>query len=297
VNKRLKTARHHWWPEGLSEFWADKDGCTNCMAWDGKVIRLQPEKFGHIGSGHHIKFSEENPWNTSIEEEFGEADTDFPFLANWLLGLEKRTGDPIANLNKRLLAQSLPSERRRQLAQCLASLIVRSPRSRNNIQREVEYFQKRFGVKDIRVDKLLIAANMRGCQEVFSQTIESSGQFSVLFTDSQEFIFGDGFLHNFPPRADEPTNPRFVVPLLPSVSIAFSQPTTSRTQPAIATILLRKDEVQLFNEIVQIYSRDHIYFRHDPPRVFESFSRREFLQLQNHKHDVLERLLESANTL
>ena len=89
-------------------------------------------------------------------------------------------------------------------------------------------------------------------------------------------------------------SPRCVVPLLPSVTVMFVKPLMFRTKPELMTIRLRKNEVEFFNEVVQIYSRDHIFFRNDKPRIIDGFSKREHLQFEYHQHEWLDNLIAGA---
>lgn len=296
MTKTLKSALHHWWPQTMSRWWAAEDGCAAQLSWDGSVVRSPPANFGAIKNAHHIKLSEINPWNTSFEDAFCKADGQFDALAGWLLGLEVTHAPTKAALQMRLLPQALPTERRIQLVECLASLIVRSPGFRNSVKVTVEYYQKRFGVEKPSADKTLIAANIIHCYKEFVKAMSRDGKFVALISNDREFIFGDGFLQNFPPRADPPQNPKCAIPLLPSVTVLFARPPAYRSEAELTTLLLNNEEVSRLNEIVQVYSRDHVFFRTDSPRVTEAFARREFLYFEYHKEKWLERLIAAATS-
>jgi hypothetical protein len=278
--KRPKSAQHHWWPRSLSKYWAADDGCVTQLRWDGQELRLPPSKFGSIGNAHHLKFSEDGPCNSSFEDDFHKADDAFPSLAEWLLNLDIKRASKNAPFQDRFLAQAISKEQRHSLSECLASLIVRSPRSRNNIRLLIE--PAREGLPDPRADKTLIAANMHRSLAAFRRAIEGAGKFVVIVSEFSEFVWGDGFLHNFPVVADHVHSCRFIIPVLPTVSVLFVQPLVYRTQPELMTFLLRKDEVDVFNETVQIYSRDFIFYRNEKPTLSEHFPRHEFLEYEFH---------------
>ena len=80
--KPLKSALHHWWPQSLSKFWAHTDGRVTQLSWDGKEVRSSPSNFGAIKNAHHIKFGDDNPWNSTFEHIFDAADSQFPELAD-----------------------------------------------------------------------------------------------------------------------------------------------------------------------------------------------------------------------
>ncbi|MDE3799558.1 hypothetical protein I7G59_19840 [Sinorhizobium meliloti] len=75
---RLKSERHHWWPETVSEFWKNDRGVVNWLMPDGTERNAPPRQFGVIGNGHHIKLSdkpdEHTVWDESFEKEFDTAD-------------------------------------------------------------------------------------------------------------------------------------------------------------------------------------------------------------------------------
>jgi hypothetical protein len=280
--KALKSAQHHWWPKSLSKAWAAADGCVTQLWWDGREHRQQPGKFGSIGNAHHLKFSEDGLWNSSLEDDFRKADDAFPELTDWLLKLELKHAGKRARFHERLFAQPLTRERRHILSECLASLIVRSPYFRNNIRIAVE--PAREGLPDPRANKTLIAANMARSLGAFRNAMEGAGKFVVIVSDSKEFICGDGFLHNFPVVPDHIYSCRCIIPVLPTVTVLFVQPLVYRTQPELMTFLLRRDEVDIFNETVQIYSRDFVFYRNDKPDLVESFTCHQFLQYEYHEH-------------
>ena len=154
--------------------WAGADGCVTQMSWEGEAVRSKPAKFGAIKGAHQMKFGgdEGSPWDTNFEPEFQRADSAFPDFVGWLRGLDSRAGCARAEIQDRFLAQPIPQKQRDQLAECIASLIVRSPCTRNSIKTTVESYRKGAPQENYEASKTLIAANMRpGVQEV------TNGQF------------------------------------------------------------------------------------------------------------------------
>lgn len=293
VGSKLKSADHHWWPKSLSKNWAADDGCVTQLSWNGRAVRLQPHKFGAIRNAHHLKRGEESPWNATFEPIFHDADSNFPNLAAWLMTLESKHANVKAPFEKRFVAQPLDITRKTELASALSSLIVRSPRSRNNIRITIESIYKADGLTAV-VDKTLIAANMHASHGVFTNVINGGGKFIALVSDGPELIFGDGFLHNFPIGTDRPLNARCLIPLLPSVAVIFVQPFSYGTQPELMTMRLRENEVDFINRTIQIYSRDHIFYRSEKPTITDEFTRHEHLDFEYHEHPWLDDLLNSA---
>ena len=138
-NNPIKTAKHHWWPGSLSKAWARGDGCVTQLRWDGEETSGDPYRFGFSKNTHHLKPGGDGGslWDTSFEGDFQRADDAFPDLALWLSKLKVKRPKSAA-LSERLLAQPLPKDWRATLSECLASLIVRSPCTRNQIRALIE---------------------------------------------------------------------------------------------------------------------------------------------------------------
>lgn len=294
-SRTLKSAAHHWWPRNLSRFWSDASGGVTQVSWNEEILTTRPANFGAITNAHHIKLSEDNPWNATFEPQFGKADTSFSSLVPWLQSLESRASLPRAAMEKRLKSQPLSNERKSEIAAALSSLIVRSPSSRHNIRITVEGIRKRMGFEDHAADDHLIAGNMYAQHSEFTRAIANGGKFVALIAQDSEFIFGDGFLHNFPPKADYPRSARCIVPLLPTLSILFVKPLFYRTYPELVTLGLRQDEVKLLNDIVQVYSCNRIFYRSEKPKLIDEFRRREHLTVSYHSCPWIDELTAAAS--
>jgi hypothetical protein len=283
---QIDSERHHWWPKSLSQFWAGDDRCVSRLSWDGSHTRKPPASFGITPHAHNIRLK--GPWAGSFEGVFGLPDGEFPRLVEWLLGLDSLV--PKVRSKARLLAQPFSNERREQLAQCVASLIARSPRFRNHLRLTAEHFRKAFGMENFAADKTLIAANVHGCYETFTQTLGAGGKFMVGFSDSRELIFGDGFLSNFVSR-DAPLSPRVLLPLTPSIALLFVRPLAFVSSPELVTLRLKNHEVSFINEMIQVYSKDQLFFRHQKPSISEHFAAHEFLEFTYDHHPILDSLI------
>lgn len=293
--KPLKTERHHWWPRSLSRFWADENGFAHQISWEGQVVRTVPGNFGSITNAHHIELAKRpTVWDTSFESVFGNADTRFPGLVEWLTSLAEKTPAVAGNLASRLRAQSAEEEILDSLAEGLISLVVRGPAFRNLIKLSIDGLRRRTPMPELDPDDPLIPANMRHCQETFHQAIKNHGKFVVLLSDLHEFIFGDGFLHNFTSPAGAPVCPLCLVPLTPSITVLYARPHQFSTYPRLASIRVNSDELKFLNDTVQIYSRNFLFFRSEQPALLPEFSRREFRQYQFHSHPWLDQVVETV---
>lgn len=290
----LKTELHHWWPKSLSKFWEDEEGCATQIRPDGHVTRSPPSNFGAITNAHHIKLAKESPWNSSFEQSFNRADSVFPSIVERLSILDTPIVDPGLPFEDRVSAALLPTALRVDLSECMASLVIRSPCTRNMIKLRTEYIQTRMGCKKPSVPKLLIASNLNGMKDLLAASMVDQGKFVVLFSDSKEFIFGDGFLHNFSVREIAHFDVRCLVALTPFAVLAYLKPSTYYSPNQIISIRLSPEEVGYLNDVVQIYSCNEIFYRSHKPKLIDAFKKKEFLQLKRNKNTWLERFIDQA---
>jgi len=294
---KLKNELHHWWPRALSKFWADHSGHAHCLSWDGELLRSLPKSFGAIRNDNNIVFKDEpTPWDESFEKTFANADSGFPGSITWLQGLTSPIAASAKPFAERLTPLAVERDRQDTLAECLASLIARSPNFRQRIRITTDYYRGRFGLPAIGADKTLIGMNVRRAQKTFSEAMRGGGKFVVLHSGAQEFVFGDGFLHNFS-SADRPLAPRCLVPLTPEIAVFYVRPMKYRTFPSGFALNLMPEEVAVINRTVQIYSARFVFFREIYPIVDETFGRGEHLEATYHTYpwlDDLERTMSEA---
>ena len=130
---KLKSAKHHWWPECVSAHWVAEDGKTGWLKPDGTVLRVPPKNLGAIGNAHHIKFSskhgETSLFDSCFESEYDSADNSFPEVISWLRSLD-REYLPDLDLSARFIPHEYTSDRLIALTECAVSLAVRGPRNR-----------------------------------------------------------------------------------------------------------------------------------------------------------------------
>lgn len=281
---KLKSERHHWWPRCVSRHWAANDGTTGWIKPDGSEKRVPPDKLGMIGNGHHIKLGrtpdQSTGWDTSFEDEFDKADSSFPPLIAWLEGLERR---PIAgqDLRPRFLPQEASDDQLRTVTECVVSLAVRGPMSR---EASVSWAERFRGPLPSPERNALIGINMRRLQRLIADSIGSRGKFAVLYSTRREFIYGDGFFHNVKAIVNPPIAPMILAPITPMISVIISRPTMFTVEPRLVTIVLTDDEVDRCNHAVQVYSCGALFYRNDRPVLDEAFKcgeRREYASSDN----------------
>jgi hypothetical protein len=253
--KPIKTERHHWWPQGVSKRWLDEDGVIHQLFWDGRDIpQTNTKNFGVIGNAHSIKFAvKPTVWDQCFEGIFQSADKAFPSILDWLNSLEK--GKTYFNLR----SQQENKENLDILLECILSLVVRSPRFRHSLKSNISLYNKN-------VREHLINLNQRDVLNRLKANTLGRGKFAILFSSDHEFIFGDGFYHNFT-SIDAPSEPKIIIPLLPNVCIFYSRPISYNPYPRLVTTELSKDEIDFINRTTMVYSRDFIFYRSQKPDV------------------------------
>jgi len=272
---KLKSQRHHWWPRCVSAQWAAEDGTVGWLKPDGSSIRVPAKELGVIGNAHHIKLGripgDSTALDTSFENAFDVADTNFPSVISWLESL-RHEFVPGPELRDRFLAEFAPVDKLRLLTECVVSLAVRSPMNR---EASVSLAERLRGPIPNPERSAIIGLNMRQSQRLVSDAIGANGKYAVLFSQGREFIFGDGFFHNVRAVTNPPMCPKILAPLTPTISVVVSRPTSFTVEPRLSTIVICDEEVDQCNHAVQVYSRQALYFRSHQPAVDGAFSRNE----------------------
>jgi hypothetical protein len=267
---KLKSERHHWWPETVSGFWRNDQGVVNWLLPDGTDRKAPPKQFGVIGNGHHIKLSddpdEHTVWDESFEREFDVADSSFRNVIQWLQTLphEHRDGP----IYQRLKPCEVDEGRVSALVEGLVSLAVRSPMTREACVSIAERFR---GPIESRERNRIIGLNMRHMHRNTVRSIGTRGKFVAIYSPDREFIFGDGFYHNITSPGNAPMSPRILAPLTPHLAMLYARPTSYSNDPKFMTLVVGADETKFFNEIVQVYSREAIFYVNERPDITDDF--------------------------
>lgn len=292
MKRTYESKRHHWWPSAISGYWADGRGMVTQVLAGGKAVTGAPWTFGHDKHTHNIRFS--GPWNSSFESMYGKADNSAGTIIDWLSTLDARRENCSGGFSERLLAQPMTRERRGLLAEVLASLIVRSPLMRHRIARRVEGARDAFPSLDITADTSIVAANMQPLLAAFTRRMQVTGKFAVLLSEDRELIFGDGFFSTFPTNGHVSGFHRCIIPITPSMAVLYTSPFRYVSNCELATMMLRSDEVDFLNLLVQVYSRDRIFYRSDRPVIHDAFMARQHMQLTGHSNAELDWLFRAV---
>lgn len=287
----IKTGLHHWWPKSLSSFWTDAEDCVVRVTPKGTEHRSPPAQFGGITNGHAVKLN--GPWSFSFESKFDQIDSRLPYLVEELLKFESKLSCHSLPIEERLKTQPATDQFLDELGSTLASLIARSPCHRNSIEKTTAYYQKRMGFDQPSVDKNLININLASKLDAISSNFRG-GKYIIAYSDEAEFIFGDGFYTNM--SNERPLGHRkTVLPLTPVMCVIYTHPTKHLIEPKLMTIRIAKEEVLQFNELVQIYSKDQLFYRSQKPILLDSFTRGEFLSFRYHEVAWLEQFLDAVH--
>lgn len=283
---------HHWWPKSLSKGWCDASGRIQSIRHDGWRKAYVPKAIGRIIDGHNILPG--GPWNATFEPLFDRADNDFPAVVAWLKGLHRKA------LSKphRAHAPEFPELMRTRLAHCAASLIARNPTMREKARRGIASYRLQPGVPQPGAADMteLVTRNIEHLYLEFARIIATSGKFAFLYApQDREFIFGDGFLHNFEPMRHLAFHGLCLIPFVPEVTVLWFLPASSWVFPKAVTMPLREDELAFCNEAIQVYSRDFIYYRFDEPVISDALGTASHLVYDTdgrpHAHPVLDALI------
>jgi hypothetical protein len=237
------------------------------------------------------------PWDSTFEPIFNRPDGEISDFVAWLFTLEASRAGADSPILERITPQPLPDDRRQQIARITASLLARSPSIRHQIRLKAEYYRERFGLSDPKADKNLIAANQHSLYDAYRTYMEQGGRWGILFSDSREFVAGDGFLHNFPASPDGLGSGRkLVLPILPTATIIYMTPLGGYpAEPRLVTLHVAQAEVTRLNHIAQVYACDFLFFRSEQPALNAAFLVGEHRQFQYHQHVWLDGLLDDLS--
>ena len=284
---KLKTARHHWWPKGVSRHWEDSNGLTYRLTPDGSRSESRAKNFGSITNAHQIRFSPVSEWNEDFEDIYSDIDNKSPDLINWIKNLDRKPKKRLQLSRSRFQSLPITDDRFRDVVELLVSFVTRSPRIRELVISQIEPM---IGEISKRESKNIISGNLRHCQDVIMKRLESKGKLLILFTPSdEEFIFGDGFFSNFFLPCDRFTRTptKILLPLLPQVSVLYVLRDLSYdSESRLMTITASNNEILELNNIVQIYSKREIFYRSLMPDITQEFQQNLHLEFGDSDHIV-----------
>lgn len=281
----IKSAKHHWWPETLSSYWADEEGGVTRIRPDETSIKSNPKRFGLIKDGHTNRMSnvpgEESVWDSSFEKDFDQADGSFHRVLKWLNNLDRCSPPFEASLTNRFVATPVSQTNFEELLVCASSLIVRSPKFRQ----VAGAYSIHHGIHgDERSIKRVMLGNMRNALENLIKGFGGSGKAVAIFSPERELIFGDGFFTNVMPPAEYTHRPKAIIPLTPSLAVLIQRPGLHTINPNIYSLVVNRLEADELNRIVQIYAKEEIFYRSERPSIVPEYSRAEHLKFADDRN-------------
>ena len=268
MQKPIAGQRHHWFPKSLiNAAWLGPDGKVSRTNSMGHTKRWHSSGTGYGRDNHNILSEGGSPWDSTFEPDFDKADNAFPAVVAWLEQVLKDHPESIRAKGIRILGID-----RDNLAECVASLIVRSPRLRYLSEKHTaEYQVQWFGFQEPRNVHQTAGANLRRLQEPFARDLRTGGKFGFLIAGEGSFVFGDGLMSNINPSPDRMLHPMAMMAITPKVAILWFSPTSYPSRPEGVSLKLSGEEVARFNEIIQIYSRDSLFHIGDQPELHPAF--------------------------
>lgn len=285
---KMKSERHHWWPECISKRWSDEGGGVHWLLPTGEERGARPESFGVIGNGHFIRLGREpgesTPFDQNFEPIFHQADDRFPAVIDWLenLKFEPRMG---RELRSRFLPQPSSDDLFGQMVESMVSLAIRSPRTRESCVSLAEHLREPLTERE---RNSLIALNMRDMHARAVQACGVRGKATAILSPEREFVFGDGFFHNLVSPSNPPYSPRILAPLTPRLAVLYAIPMRYTVEPRLSTLVIGAGEADAFNHVVQIYARDKIYYRSEKPVLTDEYHTGKHLHLSGSDHFIEE---------
>ncbi|MES1312243.1 DUF4238 domain-containing protein [Vibrio cholerae] len=275
--------KHHWWPKSLSKHWVNDQGSVHRIDCYGKIIKSNPKQFGLISDGHNILFRNGSVWNSTIEGHFDRPDNAMPQIVDMLKNLRsKDDGERFIDVEK-------DTDELNLLRECLLSLLVRAPLYRFYIESMLSGFRGQIGKQET---KRLISLNMNQKYDSLIKSSRNSGRLVVLFSDENEFIYGDGIYSTLSSTTEKLTSFKAVVPITPKIAVIWSIPTVYTPYPKLSAKLIDNKVVSVVNDATQIYSKEYLFYCNQQPALSNDFKCNEHQMYEYHDGPITDLIRE-----
>lgn len=249
-----------------------------------------PAQLGAITNGHLMKIG--GPWTTTVEPLFSDADSNLPRVIERLEKLPHRPAGAGISFESRFTAHDVDRNERNSLGEGLASLLIRCPAPRNLLHLTVQRINGEFGVQaQEKHDDSLIAGNIHQHYSQMVASLRGRGKLVFLRCVERELVMGEGYLSTLAGYTVQ-LQYHCLLPLTPNLAVLAFSPQACTSFPEAGSIALTSREIDLINDVTQIYSRDYIFYRREAPRILPEFQRREFMELTLHKQAWLDSLMQ-----
>lgn len=278
------------------------------MSWiepSGKIHkkRAKNRKIGYKSHGHTMLRG--SIWETNFENEFQSADDGVHEVVASLLNMKPLGKTPAefflmvklrfkqdVSLRDTCKFYHIDEEIHRKLLLLLLSLLIRSPSYRS----KYEGMPKLIGLlPSENVGKANMDQSYKIAKKLCETGFTSNQYFIIIHSPFKKFIYGDGNLDWLTSGiVANRIDGRILIPLTPHLCIFFCTPRFMASTPNCASITATFWMVDWINDIVQIYSRDKLFFLGKSPVLKETFKRGQFLEHQQRSDKLIEMLDEVA---
>lgn len=286
---------HHWWPVALQSYWADEHGDVSWIDPSGEIHKKKFSKRKIARKSHGHTFLRDTFWKTNYESEFSHAD-------NSVHDVLKRLNDVIKICleNDEVKKQSVNFNEQkcnirkfcgftcfeesffRSLIDLVCSLALRSP----NTRADFETFPTLLGLPSSEeVGKMNMSKNYKLAKRLAYVDIVGTEYITLLFSNKRTFMFGDGICHNLAIGYGS-LQGQALIAMTPWLAIHLHCAPQKRGDENCAILLATENQVQHLNHVIQIYSKEYLFFYDYPPILSTEYRRRQFLR-HDHSQDPL----------
>ena len=268
----IKGERHHWWPQSVSQNWTNADGYIIRVDSNGNQAPSTPARFARISDGHN--FNTGTPWDYTFEDLFDKVDDYFPHLVDWireLVELHKTSGAKPLEFQP----QSVDDDKLILAINCVISLVVRSPRFREDV---VNIAQDIRGPVEKIERKPLAAVNLQQTYQRLTKLLRPVGKIVVVWSANREFNYGDGLYSNLSPYSQDLRNFRAAIPITPTIAVVYTLPSQYIREPRVHTLEADHNLIEIINESVQIFSKECLFYRNISPALGDFFRIGQYMQ-------------------
>lgn len=264
---------------------------------------MKNRKIAYQSHGHTMLKG--SVWETNFEDDFSNADNGVHKVVESLISL-KPLGRTLAeffglmplfikrdrSLRDMCKFYHLDEDVHRALLVLLCSLLIRSPGNRSR-------YESYPAIIGLPPNEEVGKANMRQTFQIAKELCEegfiSNQYFVLIHSPFKKFIFGDGNLDWLTGSlAANRIDGKALIPLTPHLCLYFCTPHSMRSTPNCASFSAAPWMVDWINDIVQIYSRDKLFFLGKPPALKDTFRKRQFLEHKRKTDELIDMLDEVA---
>lgn len=265
-----ESKNHHWWPKGLQSYWADSNGRVSWIEPNGSIKseRRHRGKIGQILHGHTLFLG--GVWKTNFEENFS-IDAKVHNIISALSCMV-----PDGHEEGALKHFKIEDRTNRDVTLFILSLLIRSPSQRN-------IYELYPALANLPSNENVGKANMNQQYNTARRICETgtiaNRHFTLLHSVEPAFTYGDGCLDWLSAGLTaNRIDGRALINLTPHLCVYISTPTIMRSDRNCAAIRATRSMIDRANAIIQIYSKERLFFLGNPPELTVDFLRNEFLQ-------------------